>query len=240
VEPPRGPAPLADRLGIPRPEVEDPAAGLAWLVPANLALAAAVLVLAFGAILTEPDALLRTAAAHAAAAEVLAIGLLAHGARRSRLQLVALGVGVVGAVAWGWAWIAPGAPSGPLDRTVVVLVALVAAACAVRPGPAKFFPPVAGWTGAARRLVPALLVLAAAALAVVFGAECWPGGTAAPCRSRPRRSRRSPRRWPARGPRRWWPPWCPGATRWACPSAAARRTSTAARRCWRPWCCTWG
>src|SRR3954447_16049749 len=35
---------FADRLRIPRPDADDPIAGLSWLAPANLALAAGVLV----------------------------------------------------------------------------------------------------------------------------------------------------------------------------------------------------
>jgi hypothetical protein len=88
-----------------------------------------------------------------------------------RLQLVALGVGVVGAVAWGWAWIAPGAPTGGLDRLVVVLVALVVASALYGLGLAKLFPRVTEWTRAARRLVPGLLGLGAVVLALVLGVE---------------------------------------------------------------------
>ncbi len=80
---------MADRLGIPRPEADDPAANLPWLVPANLGLAAAVLLLAGGTILTDPELALRSAAAHA----VLAVagdrpagpgGAADPGCRRSR------------------------------------------------------------------------------------------------------------------------------------------------------------
>ena len=114
--PRRGLRALADRLGIPRPATDDPLAGLAWLVPVNLLLAALVLALAFGTILTEPEGALRSLAANAALAQALALGLLARGERRSRLQVAALGVGVIGAVALGWAGIEPGAATGLLDR----------------------------------------------------------------------------------------------------------------------------
>ena len=62
-----------------------------------------VLALAFDTILSDPSAALRTLAAHAALAESLAIGLLARGERRSRLQLTTLSVAVIGSVAFGWA-----------------------------------------------------------------------------------------------------------------------------------------
>ncbi|HEX8201578.1 MAG TPA: hypothetical protein VF590_13925, partial [Isosphaeraceae bacterium] len=69
---------------------------------------------------------------------------------------------------WGWAWIAPGAPFGGLDRLVVVLAALVGCAGLYGLGLAKLVPGETEWTGAARRLVPGLLGLAAGALAVVL------------------------------------------------------------------------
>jgi hypothetical protein len=162
---------LADRLGIPRPDAEDPLAGLAWLVPANLALAALVLTLAFATVVGEPEVLLRSAAAHAALAEGLAIGLLAQGARRSRLQSIALAAVVAGAVAWGWAWIAPGATTAMLDRLAVVVAALIGAGALYGLGLTKLLPRVTEWTRAARRLVPGLLVLGGMAMTVLFGIE---------------------------------------------------------------------
>jgi hypothetical protein len=164
---------LADRLGIPRPEAEDPVAGQAWLVPASLNLAATVIVLAFGSILVEPDPILRSISANAVLAEVLAIGLLAHGDRRAGLQAVALAVGVVGAVAWGWAGIAPDSPTRSLDRLVVLLVALSGASYLYGLGLAKLLPRVTEWTRAARRIVPSLLGLAAVALAVLIAVELF-------------------------------------------------------------------
>lgn len=162
---------LADRLGIPRPDAEDQLAGLAWLVPANLALATLVLGLACSAILSDPDATLRASAANAVLAQGLAIGLLARGERRVRLQFATLGVGVLGAVALGWAGVAPGSPTAALDRLAAVLVALVATAALYGIGLAKILPDASEWSRAARRLFPGLLVLGGFALAVVLGAE---------------------------------------------------------------------
>ena len=164
---------VADRLGIPRPDPGDPEADLSWLVPANLALAAGVLALAIGTILTEPEVALRSASAHAALAQGLAIGLLARGARRSRLQAVALAVGVAGAAAWGWAWIAPGTPTAWPDRAAVALAALVGGFTLYGLGLTKLAKRVGDWTLAARRLVPYLLGLAGAVLAVILGVELY-------------------------------------------------------------------
>ena len=159
---------MADRLGIARPEIIDPIANLGWLVPANLLLAAGVLILAFGTILTDPILALRSSAAHAALAECLAIGLLARGSRRTRLQFATLGVGILGAVAWGWAWIDPLAATGLLDRAAVVLAATVEGATLYGLGFSKIRRLEDDWTEAARRVVPTLLGLATLAGVVIF------------------------------------------------------------------------
>lgn len=162
---------VADRLGIPRAGAEEPLAGLRWLVPATLSLSAAVVLLAYGTILTDPDATLRALAAHAALAQGLAVGLLARGERRSRLQLAALGLGVLGAIALVWAGIPPASPTGPLDRLGVALFALVGTAALYGIGFAKVLPGATEWTLAARRLVPSLLALGGLALVAVLGSE---------------------------------------------------------------------
>jgi hypothetical protein len=164
---------LADRVGIPRPDVHDPVANLSWLVPANLSLAALVLILACGTILTEPELFLRTSSALAASAEGLAIGLLAHGARRSRLQGITMLVVVVGAVAWGWARIAPDAATGLLDRLAVLLAVLVGASVVYGLGLTKLLPTATEWALAARRLVPTLLGLGGVALTLVSIVEVF-------------------------------------------------------------------
>ncbi|WP_435015630.1 hypothetical protein TA3x_003174 [Tundrisphaera sp. TA3] len=162
---------LADRLGFPRPALDDPGANLLWLIPANLALAAGVIGLAFGTILDDREVALRTASANSALAQALAIGLLARGARRTQLQAMALAVGVLGAIALGWAGIAPGSASAMLDRAAVVLAATAGGAALYGLGLAKFTRRDDDWTRAARRLVPSLLGLALAALVLILGVE---------------------------------------------------------------------
>ena len=162
---------LADRLGLPRPDHADPVANLAWLVPANLTLAAGVLILSLGTIVTDPALALRSASAHAALAECLAIGLLARGARRTGLQIATLGVGTIGAVAWGWAWIEPGSSSAPLDRAAVLLAATMGGAAVYGLGLGKLRRLDDDWNLAARRVVPILLGLAGLVLVGVLLAE---------------------------------------------------------------------
>ncbi|QEH34675.1 hypothetical protein OJF2_32160 [Aquisphaera giovannonii] len=161
---------LASRLGIDVPApVDEDEPGL--LIAANMGIVVAVISLSFGTILTNPDVVRRSCAADAVLASTLAVGLLARGRRRSILQAAALGVGVVGAIAWGWAWLDPASSTEILDRVVVSFAALVAGAILYGLGLAKFLPRFEQWTRAARRLVPGLLALALAAIVVVLGAE---------------------------------------------------------------------
>ncbi len=146
-----------------------------WIVPANLALAAAVTVLGFGTVLNQEDGGLRFVAAQAVLAQALAVGLLARGERRSQLQLVSLCLGVVGLIAWSWSGIAPDSPSGLLDRLVAVFVSLVGTSVLYGLGLAKLFPASVEWLRAARRVVPQLLVLGASALGIVLVSELQGG-----------------------------------------------------------------
>ena len=147
--------------------------GLTWLVPANFLLATAVIALAFAIDLATADVALRLLAAKAAVVQALAVGLLARGRRRSRLQAVSLVFGVFGAVCWGWAWLDPATTGTFLNRAVVATVALAAMTGLYGLGPAKLFPGETDWTRAARRLLPALVATSACSLALVLTAECW-------------------------------------------------------------------
>ena len=94
--------------------------------------------LAFVTILTEPTAGLRSLSCARGARRWRSA--CSRGARRTQLQLFALAVAVMGAVAWGWAWIAPECPTGSLDRLVVILVVLTGAvAPSLRAGLVKLF-----------------------------------------------------------------------------------------------------
>jgi hypothetical protein len=158
------------RLGVPSREAS-PSGGAAWLVPANFSLATVVIVLAYWVDLTFDELPLRLSAAKAAVAQALAVGLLAHGDRRWRLQHTSLWIGVVGAVAWGWAWLDPGTTGNVLNRAVVVMTVLAAMIVLYGVGLAKLFPRETDWTVAARRAVPALVCLTGLSLVFVLGAE---------------------------------------------------------------------
>jgi hypothetical protein len=156
----------AAKFGVP-PRAESSA----WLARANLALAATVVVMAFSVALTFAELLLRLQAATAALAQAVAVGLLAHGERKARLQRTALWLGVIGAVAWGWAWLEPGASGNLLHRVVVVMTAVAAMTALYGAGMAKLIRRENDWTEAARGMVKPLLSLALATLALVIVME---------------------------------------------------------------------
>ncbi len=180
---------LGDRFGVPRGQggqspfcFEDYAkwgqspagsgAGLRWLVPANCTLAAIVVVLSYGFVLTYEDFAFRIVAAKAVLAQMLTLGLLARGERRSGLQTASLVAGVLGAVAIGWAGLQPGAGT-LLNRTVVVGAALAVAAAIYGLGLTKLLSAGNEWLRAARRLTPVLIALEVAAVVVVLGVEIF-------------------------------------------------------------------
>ncbi len=113
----------------------------------------------------------RIVAAYAVGAQAFAIGLLAHGVVRSRLQYLALVWGVLFAVAFSWAWLPPNFPAMWLHRLVVTVVALAVVIVTYGFGLVKFLKRENEWTRAAQRLVPLLTVLAAALVFVVLGME---------------------------------------------------------------------
>lgn len=159
----------AARLGLPMAP-EQPA-GHGWLVVANLLIGVGVLLLVWLIEITMPNFGERIVAAYAVGAQAFAIGLLAHGAVRSRLQYLALIWGVFFAVAFGWAWLPPDFPAMWLHRVVVTVVALAVTVVFYGFGLVKFLKRDNEWTRAAQRLVPSLTVLAGTLIFVVLGME---------------------------------------------------------------------
>jgi hypothetical protein len=159
-----------DALGIPR-DSSAPLAGQRWLLAANSLLIASVMALAVWIDLTFVEQPLRLFIGKAAIVQALAIGLLARGQRQSMLQSAALSVGVLGAVIWGWAWLAPDMEAGVLHRLVVVGVTLAAMSVLYGLGLVKLLKRENEWTRAAGRLVPSLVSLCGAALVLVLAGE---------------------------------------------------------------------
>ena len=145
----RGLLRLAERLRIAIDEAE-PFAGLEWLLPANCAVGALVIASSFVMVLTLQDFSWRLWGSQACMAQAFSLGLLARGERRTPLQFGSLLVGVLGAVAFGWVFLAPG--ESVLNRSVVVLTALAAMTALYGIGFSKVLRQENEWTRAAVRI----------------------------------------------------------------------------------------
>jgi hypothetical protein len=172
---------VATKLGVPvetisgiEPQQSSLAwegAGQAWLVRANFLIGISVLLLVAWIELTIPNSVQRMVAAYAVGAQAFALGLLARGAVRTRLQYLALVWGVFFAVMFGWAWLPPDFIAPWLHRLVVTVVGIAAAVIVYGFGLVKLLKRTNEWTEAAARLVPPLAVLAAVLIFVILGIE---------------------------------------------------------------------
>ena len=160
---------IADQLRIPGGP-DSPLAGLAWLVPVNCTMVAIVVVLSYGFVLTYDDFAFRLVAAKAVLAQMVTLGLLARGDRRSNLQYAALLLGVLGAMAIGWAGLQPEAGT-LLDRSVVAAAAISIAAVIYGLGLAKLLAAGNDWLRPARRLASQFIALDIAVVLLVLAAE---------------------------------------------------------------------
>jgi len=161
---------LGDRLRIPR-RAESSEPGLMWLVSANLLQAPVVVLLSYWVALTFEGRGLRLLAASAAIVQALAIGLLAHSEPRSPRRKFPLALGILGLVAWGWAWLEPGASGNLLNRSVVLLIVMTLMIELYRGGSTRLLPQGTAWRSAARGCVPWLFGFGLAALLFILGLE---------------------------------------------------------------------
>ena len=147
------------------------AQGHGWLVPMNFLLGTCVLLLVIWIELTMERFSERMVAAYAIGAQAFALGLLARGAVRTSLQYLALVWGVLFAVAFGWAWLAPDLPAPWLHRLVVSVAALALMVVVYGFGLVKFLRRENEWTRAAAQLVPLLATLAVTLILAVLAIE---------------------------------------------------------------------
>ncbi|MBI3837327.1 MAG: hypothetical protein HY288_05265 [Planctomycetia bacterium] len=168
----RGLLTIADRLRIPR-GADAQFAGLLWLVPCNLAVVSAIVVLTLTVELTNRDISLRVLAAQATLAQVVSLALLARGDRRGVLQTSALQLGAVGAVMFGWAWLKVDTTLTLLHALVVLAAALAAVAVLYGFGLAKLLSESSDWLAPARKSTPWLAALSAAAIVAILGVEVY-------------------------------------------------------------------
>ena len=148
-------------------------AGLAWLVPANLMLVAAVIGLTGLVEWTQPDVSLRVLASQAVLAQIVSVALIARGDRRGTLQQLTLALGALGAVMFGWAWLVPGTTGTLLHALTVMAAALALVAAFYGLGLSKLLAATNDWLAPAQRLTPPLVGLCAASLVAVLGTEAY-------------------------------------------------------------------
>ena len=163
---------LAARLRIPV-VAEHELAGLTWLVPCNLLLVAAVVVLTGIVELTEREIGLRVLAAQATLVQVASVALIARGDRRGVLQTIALALGAVAAAMFGWSWLDP-ATSGTLLHSLVVMAASLAAVAVLYGlGLGKLLAETSDWLAPARRLTNGLAAVVALSIAAILAVEIY-------------------------------------------------------------------
>ncbi len=159
------------QLGVPE-ATDSQIPSQKWLIPLNGMLAIVVCGLAVWVQFSCENLGLRVAVSQAAAAQALAMGLLARGRRETELRYAALLIGVVAAVCFGWAWLSPTAPHDQwLNRWVVLTVSLLGTAALYAVGLVKLWRRENAWTAAAQRLVPGLVGAGALSGLVVLGSE---------------------------------------------------------------------
>jgi hypothetical protein len=110
---------------------------------------------------------LRLVVTSAVVSQALAIGLLG-----SDLEAISLIAGIVGSVAWGWAWLAPGHGDDLLNRLVVAMSALVIDT-AIYAGLGVLADATGAWGRAVRRVLPGLVATALTSLLTTLGCEVW-------------------------------------------------------------------
>ncbi len=142
-----------------------------WLVPCNLLIAAAVVVMTLAIELTEHELPMRLLASQATLAQVISVALLARGDRRGTLQLIALMLGSIGAVMFAWSWLGVGSTLTVLHALVVLAATQAAVAVFYGFGLGKCLRDTSDWLEPARRLTPWLAAVSGAALVAILGVE---------------------------------------------------------------------
>ncbi len=168
----RGMRVLADSLHIPRGAGHE-LAGLEWLVPCNLLLIGVVVLLTGLIELSERTPTLRVLAAQAVLAQVVSMALVARGDRRGVLQTLALALGALGAVMFGWSWLQPHTTGTLLNALVVMAAALAGVAAFYGLGLTKLLHDASDWLLPARRITPVLAALTLASLVAVLATEVY-------------------------------------------------------------------
>ncbi|HEY0544940.1 MAG TPA: hypothetical protein VGC91_06045 [Pyrinomonadaceae bacterium] len=160
----------ADRLKIPN-RADAPEAGLSWLGDMNAALAFLIVLIGFWTVLSFDEWQMRLAGALAVGAQFLTFAMLAEGERRSVWQRVALLMLAVGAVYFGWAWLAPHVMGTWLNRAVVMMIVMFGLIALYGFGTERNSLREAGWTQSARGFIKWFAGAGAVALFFVLAIE---------------------------------------------------------------------
>ena len=145
--------------------------GHGWLVAANSIITVVVTFVVFRIELTFELFAHRLSASHAILASALAFACLAHGTARSVLQRSSLILGVLFAIAFGFALLPLTIESPFLHRAVVAMVAIAAMIPFYGMGIVKVWRTENEWTRAAQGLTPWLAVGATVLLVNILGLE---------------------------------------------------------------------
>ncbi|MBL9125778.1 MAG: hypothetical protein JNG90_19210, partial [Planctomycetaceae bacterium] len=166
----RGLQSLAAQLRLPIP-ADPESSGALWIRAFTTILVALVVGLAFWVEVTCPDRELRISAGFAAIFQAFALALLAQGTLRASLQRDALVAGILGAIAFSWAFVPPDAPLPILSRSVATSVALVVVSIVYGLGLARLPLRLTDWVPAAERIAPLAVGGLLLSVAGVLGQE---------------------------------------------------------------------
>ena len=166
----RGLQSLAQQLRMPIP-VETSTDGALWIRSFTTLLVVTTVALVFWVQVACPDQELRISAGFAAMFQAFALAMLAEGSRRANLQRDALLVGMLGAIAFSWAFVPPEVALPILNRSVATSVALLVTTIVYALGLARLPLRLSDWVGAAERFAPVAVFGLLVSVAAVLGQE---------------------------------------------------------------------
>ncbi|MEX2187117.1 MAG: hypothetical protein WD875_10000 [Pirellulales bacterium] len=145
--------------------------GHAWMILANGSVAVVATALAFWVDISVEDVGQRTIAATGVLALALSMALLACAVPRTALQCAALALGVLFAIALGWARLPLAIEAPELHRAVVAAVAMALTIPLYALLLARIVPEASGWPRSARTAVGVVTIIASIVLLAVLALE---------------------------------------------------------------------
>ena len=168
-------AEICARFGMP-PRIVESTTAIHWLPAFNCALVGTATIFALSQILLSDTLGWRLSVAATVVAHALTFALLAQGEKRKAWQCASVGICLVGAVFFGWAWLNPLVANQWLDRFAIVAaeMCLVAALFTLfltksRKAASSF----SDWSVAVQRFVPWVMGAAAVAMILCLNLEIF-------------------------------------------------------------------